>query len=247
MTAFIRVTFHGLAGALLISIGSQAAMRQENFDREPSSWEGVNNRSTAFEPKTVTQNFGYSPGTARAGGSAGEVGGRINPAGEPAFYGYRLPQAATLETPLSAEGRLLVAPGSSHALFGFFNTNTLNEWRTPNTIVLRLNGRGDGGFHVHLEYATAKWRAGGNFYVAGKSARLFPPGQYSWSLAYDPSGGNGQGRITVTLDGKSTSMDLRAGDELAGGQFDRFGLVTPWIDGNGQDAYFDDLSYTWRQ
>ena len=30
-----------------------------------------------------------------------------------------------------------------HALVGFFNAETINEWRTPNTIALRIQGRGD--------------------------------------------------------------------------------------------------------
>ena len=38
----------------------------------------------------------------------------------------------------------LVCPGRNfHVLVGFFNAGTINEWRTPNTIVLRLYGRGD--------------------------------------------------------------------------------------------------------
>lgn len=32
-----------------------------------------------------------------------------------------------------------------------------------------------------------------------------------------------------------------------GAHFNRFGFVTPWIDGNGQRVYFDDLAYTCRQ
>ena len=51
----------------------------------------------------------------------------------------------------------------------------------------------------------------------------------------------------MTLEGNSVSMDLQPGDKAAGAQFDRFGLVTPWIDGNGQNVYFDDLTYTCRQ
>src|SRR5438093_231209 len=66
--------------------------RHENFDREPPNWEGVNNRNPNFEPKTVTQDFGYSPVTSHTGGHTGEIGGKINPAGEPAYYGYRLPK-----------------------------------------------------------------------------------------------------------------------------------------------------------
>jgi hypothetical protein len=42
-------------------------------------------------------------------------------------------------------------------------------------------------------------------------------------------------------------MDLAPGHKVVDAQFDRFGLVTPWIDGNGQHVYFDDLRYTCRQ
>src|SRR6266568_5521745 len=90
-------------------LSSAAAVRQENFDREPANWEGVNNRNKFFEPKTVEQNFGYSPATSHAGGQAGEIGGRINPAGEPAYYGYRLPKPCTFDDRLSASGKLFVA------------------------------------------------------------------------------------------------------------------------------------------
>ena len=45
---------------------------------------------------------------------------------------------------------------------------------------------------------------------------------------------------TVTLDGKSVGMDLPQGDKSGDTRFDRFGIVTPWIDGNGQVVYFDE-------
>src|SRR5262245_33301245 len=127
-----------------------AAVRDETFEVEPPNWEGINNRNRFFEAKTVEQNFGYSATTSHAGGRSGEIGGRINPAGEPAFYGYRLPAPLTLDSPMTAEGRLGVAKGSGHCLLGFFNTNTLNEWRTPNTLAVRINNRGE-AFHCHLE------------------------------------------------------------------------------------------------
>ena len=56
-----------------------------------------------------------------------------------------------------AEG--IFPDGKFNLLIGFFNADTLNEWRTPNTIVLRLNGRGD-RFLAGLEYLTGKWRVG---------------------------------------------------------------------------------------
>src|SRR5438046_4213936 len=121
---------------------SGAAVRQENLDREPPNWEGVNNRNKFLEPKTVEQNCGYSATASHSGGQAGEIGGRINPAAEPAYYGYRLPRPLNLDSPMIAEGNLFVPAGSGHCLLGFFNTNRLNEWRTPNTLVARVNNRG---------------------------------------------------------------------------------------------------------
>ena len=46
-------------------------------------------------------------------------------------------------------------------LIGFFNSGMVNEWRTPNTVALRLLGRGD-VFYAYVEYTTGKWRAGGD-------------------------------------------------------------------------------------
>src|SRR4029079_9478076 len=91
---------------------TRAELRTEHFDREPPGWEGVNNRSGPhFEPRSVEQNFGYSAETSHAGGAKGEIGGKINLAGEPAFYGFRLPQPCNGDTPFTAEGRLLVPKG----------------------------------------------------------------------------------------------------------------------------------------
>ena len=90
-----------LSIAIALPVWAAAAVREESFDREPADWEGVNNRNTHFEPRTVTQDFGYSS-TSHAGGRAGEVGGTLHPAGEAAYYGYRLPTPLTLDNPMSA-------------------------------------------------------------------------------------------------------------------------------------------------
>src|SRR5262249_47101038 len=114
-----------------------AAERVEHFDQDPG-WEGRNNRATTPEPRTVRQDFGYSR-TAHAGGQPGEVGGLITPAAEPAYYAKPL-TARGLDVPLTASGRLACRGRQFHALVGFFNAATLNEWRTPNTDALRLQG-----------------------------------------------------------------------------------------------------------
>jgi hypothetical protein len=62
-----------------------------------------------------------------------------------------------------------VPAGGGHTLIGFFNTNTVNEWRTPNTIAIRIYGRGT-YFLAYLDYGTGLWRAGGGSFLK-RSAR----------------------------------------------------------------------------
>ena len=52
---------------------ASAEDRTENFDKDPG-WEGINNRPTATEKRTVRQDFGFSK-TDHAGGEPGEIGG----------------------------------------------------------------------------------------------------------------------------------------------------------------------------
>jgi hypothetical protein len=63
-------------------------------------------------------------------------------------------------------------------------------------------------------------------------------------LRYDPTGNNGIGTITVSLDGQAVTLNLRATHRNVGAHFNRFGIITTHVDGNSQTAYFDDLTYT---
>src|SRR5205823_2533127 len=108
----------------------EARERTQRFDRDPG-WEGHNNRSSAFAPRQVRQDFGYSK-TAHAGGQPGEIGGFLSGAAEPAYYAKRLP-TRTFDDPLSASGTLACTGTKFHLLLGFFNQDTLGDWRTPNT------------------------------------------------------------------------------------------------------------------
>ena len=72
-----------------------------------------------------------------------------------------IPAAIVRRRPLTASGTLAMDGRPTHGADGFFNSGTLNEWRTPNTIALRISGRGD-LFYAWVEYATARWRAGGD-------------------------------------------------------------------------------------
>ena len=42
-------------------------------------------------------------------------------------------------------------------------------------------------------------------------------------------------------------LALPAEHAAEGAAFDRFGFVTPWIDGNGQVVYLDDMQFTVKE
>src|SRR6188768_885041 len=183
--------------ACLASVTAMAEQRQESFDKDPD-WDGHNNRSV--KPETIRQDFGWSAGTTNAGGTAGEMGGVIFPAAEPAFYAKKF-STRTFNDVLSASGTVRIEKGGGHTLVGFFNDRTLNEWRTPNTIALRIQQRGE-VFHCHIEHCTSKWRAGASIIgrydkVRDRMEPKEPPcGQvYTWSLKYNPNGPGGAGVV----------------------------------------------------
>jgi hypothetical protein len=239
-----------LAGLLvgLVSICA-GAERTEHFDKDPH-WDGRNHRAIEPSAREVRQDFGFSR-SAHAGGQEGEVGGQITPAAEPAYYGRRIAKA-DFDTPLSASGTLACDGRPTHLLLGFFNASTLNEWRTPNTIAMRINGRGD-LFFAYVEYCTARWRAGGDSprsfpTVSNDTGRLelkgFPAkGVHRWSLSYDPNGNEGQGVVTASIDDQTAQCHLTPGHRADGAAFDHFGIlpVMKSVDGGG-DFWIDDVT-----
>jgi len=255
----MRIVFpwFGMIWVAVLSLAtvSMAEQRYENFDHDPG-WDGHNNRSTAMPVKTVVQEFGYRA-SEHPSKSLGKVGGVISPDGKPAYYAQVI-SLKTFQDPVSASGTLFVNKGAGNTLLGFFNHNTINEWRTPNSIVLRINGRG-GIFHVHVEYASSRWRAGAS--VIGRvdrvADRVYPTevpsqGVHTWSMAYDPNGNNGGGCIQVAFDGETTVCNLESGHKADGATFDRFGILNVvksvdspgeiWIDDvviNGKPQSFD--------
>lgn len=210
-----------------------AEERTERFDRDPG-WEANNNRAPLPAPREVRQDFGCSS-TANAGGTPGAIGGFITPAAEPAYYARKL-LTQTFENKLSASGTLVCNGRQGHVLIGFFNADTLNEWRTPNTIALRISGRGD-VFYAWVEYCTQRWRAGGD------QPRSFPTEKdpqtgrlklkgfaargavHRWSLTYDPDANAGRGAITATIDDVQAVCHLAEGHKADGAVFNRFGLL----------------------
>jgi hypothetical protein len=228
------------------------AERTEHFDKDPA-WHEHNNRAKSPQPRSIRQDFGYSRTTYAGGQTAGEMGGFIQPAAEPAYYATVIP-TRTLNDSLSASGKVVCGRGGFHALVGFFNTNTINEWRTPNSIALRLQGRGE-YFYAYVEYTTSRWRAGGDspggFTTVRDEAngrmRLkgFPSGTnvHVWSLRYDPNSHGGTGSITVTLDNETSICHLDPNHRADGAAFNRFGLINVMkqYDG-GSELWLDDVT-----
>ena len=201
--------------------GEQPLLKTESFDVDPG-WDGRNNRALDPDPRQIVQNFGFDASSSNAGGPAGEIGGFITPAGEPAYYGQAI-SSLSLNDPLSASGILNVPEGGGHTLIGFFNADTVNEWRTPNTIALRIYGRGS-YFLAYGEYGTGLWRAGGG--ALGGEAPI-PTGatDYPFSLDYDPNGADGHGAVTATVGSHTVVIPLEAGHKADGATFNRFGIL----------------------
>jgi hypothetical protein len=224
--------------------------KTERFDKDPG-WEGVNNRASVPDKRTIRQDFGYSR-TANAGGKVGEIGGLISPAAEPAWYARKL-DPVTFDDSLTASGRLVCKSRQFHVLVGFFNSKTVNEWRTPNTVSLRLLGRGD-VFYAYVEYCTGTWRAGGDSpggfatvrdEKSGKmELRGFRTGvSYEWTLRYDPKGNKGSGSVTVTLGKETAICHLDPGYKSDGAKFDRFGLMPVLKSADsGGEVWLDDVT-----
>jgi hypothetical protein len=244
------------SAVLLIVLGTyhvtSASERTEHFDQD-AKWDAHNNRAKTPEPRNIRQDFGYSF-TAHCGGARpGELGGFVQPAAAPAYYAKEVP-IRTLRDPLSASGKLVCGKGGFHVLIGFFNTNTLNEWRTPNSIAIRLLGRGE-FFYAYVEYCTSRWRAGGDSPGGFATVRDEPSGRlrlkgfasgtntHRWSLRYRPEGNGGAGSIMVGLDDETSICHLDPGHRADGATFNRFGLINvlKQYDGGGE-VWLDDVT-----
>jgi hypothetical protein len=242
--------FIGILTAFLVN-SARAEDRVQRFDADPG-WDGHNNRASAPEPRNVRQDFGYSL-TAHAGGQPGEIGGFLSPAAEPAYYAKPIP-AASFDDTLTASGTLVLDGRPTHALMGFFNARTLNEWRTPNTMALRVSGRGE-VFYAWLEYATARWRAGGDEPRGFPRRRDPKTGRqeligfsangavHRWSLRYDPQANGGAGALTATIDDQTAVCHLAPGHRADGATFNRFGILDVMKSADtGGALWMDDLT-----
>ena len=88
--------------ALAAGRSLSAEPRHESFDKNPH-WESHNNRPADQAGRQVKQDFGFSLTHHAGGKGAGELGGLIPPAAEPAYYARRIPRK-TLDDKLTASG-----------------------------------------------------------------------------------------------------------------------------------------------
>jgi hypothetical protein len=231
----------------------------ERFDRDPD-WEGIGNRrsylSTNVRPRF---DFGFSATRHAGGKAAGEIGGLVfrgdcRCSERMASYGARL-EPLGLGKPLRASGRVALRRGVSDSttLFGFYHsvesmrvTDSQAHGLPRSFLGVAVEGPSSEGFFFYPAYRLGADGPRGR--PASRPPLILPDGRgHDWTLEYRPDASGGRGRITVTLGGESVSVDLEAGERMSEARFDRFGIVTTWIDGNGQQIYFDDLVYTDEQ
>ena len=230
--------------------------KAQDFRTDPQ-WEGKGNR-TEFRERRFrgAQDYGYSK-TAHAGGKKGEMGGIIwsaNPGSEEeGFYADRV-EPLTLDQPLSASGKIVLTRGATDSdfYFGWFQSDgwrppigTADRSTTPYIGVI-IGGPGHSGHYFRPGYSGKKEQqnaVGPGYNRPGPHLRPDSKPR-EWTLTYDPAGNKGHGSIRATLDAEAATLDLAPGVKAQGITLDRFGLFTWRPDGNSNDVFFDDLTYT---
>jgi hypothetical protein len=232
----------------LFSAGAFAqdtARRVEDFTADPR-WESYRSRLLPNPIPVTRQDFGWR-NTLHADGIRGEIGGWIQRSLTPAWFAKVIP-ARTFKDKFSASGRFAVTrdDSTSGTLFGWFN-ETSRGWRTPNSLVFRLDGNG-GKYWVFYEYGTRHWLTAGGGCFEGDRYQTTPTKpfradgtEHTWTLNYDPEGASGNGLMTFILDGKTYAQPLVPGHKADGAEFNRFGMFNQQNTGSGMDVTFRDL------
>ena len=231
--------------------------KSENFSRDPG-WIAVGNEATFEDAEQVgAHNFGFSASTNHAGGTAGELGGKLWRSGVYGYYADRV-GPLSLADRLEASGRMVLEVGQqdSVAYFGWFNSadKENSPIQAGNFVGVKLGGPTKVGYYFLPAYATALppgtkvQRDGQHAATVAVERRsgpvVTPQKTYEWKIVYDPAGGGGNGTITTTLGNESVTLPLKDGDKAKGAALDRFGLFTGHRGGSFVRIYFDDLKYT---
>jgi hypothetical protein len=233
---------------LLLFLATFCATAQSSRERKVTAardpgWEGFNNKRLPNPNPLTRQDFGVS--TNRT--AITEIGGTIQRSVTPAYFG-KVISPRTLNDKLSASGKFRVtrADSNSGMLFGWFN-ETSRGWRTPNSLVFRLDGNG-GKFWVFYEYGTQHWFTGGGGCFEGEQYQTTPTkpfradgSMHEWSLSYNPDANGGAGAMTFNLDGTEYVQVLAPDHKKDGALFNRFGMFNQQATGESLEVYFSDL------
>lgn len=204
----VPFAFLGAALLLLLAIGRaddppKTLLKSEHFDKDPG-WEGLNNRIVAAK-RTVRQDFGYSP-TNFAAKKKGEIGGRVQRTGKPAYYADKI-AVKDLNDKLTASGAfaLTASSGNCGVFFGWFKGDQPGGGGRPmNSLGLDFDGEPTGA-RLAVRMIAGTNRACGTFvtpFIPGKfrPTPLRADGtRYSWTLRYDPEANEGNGRFQFTI------------------------------------------------
>jgi hypothetical protein len=184
----------------------KSLLKSEPFDKDPG-WEGHNNRITPEKLPTVTQDFGYSK-TNFAGKAAGELGGHVTRASEPAFYADKV-GPVTLDEKLSASGSFALTktwPGGG-VFFGFFRAEQPGGGGRPiGSLGINMDSERSGA-RLAVRLITGKNQSCGTFVTPFIPGKFRPTPirndgtRYHWTLDYDPEGAGGRGHFKFTLKG----------------------------------------------
>jgi hypothetical protein len=232
--------------AWMLSSGAQEPVQRfEDFRTDPQ-WEHYRSRLLPNPLPVTRQDFGWRP--ASAGDDArGAIGGWIQRSLTPAWFSKVIP-TRTLNDKLSASGTFAVTrdDSSSGTLFGWFH-DTSRGWRTPNSLVFRIDGNG-GKYWVFYEYGTRNWFTRGAGCFEGDRYQTTPTHPFradgtphTWSLVYDPNGADGKGLMTFVLDGRAYTLAFAPGHKADGAEFNRFGVLNVQTTGSGMEMEFRDL------
>jgi hypothetical protein len=219
------VTCAAFALLLVEPVKSDAppAYREATFSTDPL-WDGHRNQPPNGTLKCHPLNFAFGWIPPSRLSPAGAIGGRLTRSTDyRAYYAKVLDGTKTLDDALTASGTLRVdSSGGGGLLFGWLNSETSFDWRTPDFLGLRVDGRRAFG-----EYATTNTFAGTTGALSFKEGRDYP-----WKLEYLPDAGTtGTGLLRLTLGKSFLETSIRAAHRLDGARFDRFGLMNSQVEG----------------
>jgi hypothetical protein len=112
-----------------------------------------------------------------------------------------------------------------------------------NFLGIQIDGPSREGFYFAPAF---RGSAGENGKIGTGAPHIYPNGAvHDWKLAFTPAHDTRPAALELSLDGRGSKLELPR--DRSGLIFDRFGIITTWIDGNGQSVYFDDLTFTCQQ